>query len=481
MTEAVSSKQSENTRQIVLAIGIDKDGFEFASSLDSAILHADGELVQLSETIQTVDSLKPDCDKLDYALAASAGALCGLMDIFLVGKPGETKLGEMTDGWFEDRVTDFAKLCGWDGKDTASAIRYLEQKFKIPYDQTGRGIASEIFDLTPENHHFKSLGHNPTLFGLFFSILDQFTNQSHFVTDGELVALQDADGGFELRGNNAPAKLFCGFFNWFGHLISDMSGSSGSKGRGMGVPSPFWAWTSDIVAIRRQLGIDVTDFDKNLSELALNVYKQGFDLRFQAVQAIPVLFNEAVVRLLYAVRRLVRYLKKSNRQDRSFQGMWSACEPFSNPTIKRMLTVAHGTFCMLDVGDAIARGIAAGAGTFNAAEFVMRLNIAGVGRFSISLYGETKRAFEINSARQSALFAQREQTIVEDYLSGLHRLAQVYDDERLVCFVDDFRCSDMYIEAFEKSVQLAEMRKVDRDKLLKTKTDIDEYFAGGRK
>lgn len=246
----------------------------------------------------------------------------------------------------------------------------------------------------------------------------------------------------------------------------------------MGVPSPFWAWTNDIVAIRHQLGIDVADFDKNLSELALNVYKQGFDMRFQAAQAIPVLLNEAVVRLLYAARRLVRYLKKSNRQDRSLQGMWSACEPFSNPTVKRMLTVAHGTFCLLDVGDAIARGIATDTGTFNAAEFVMSLNITGVGRFSISLYGETERTFEINSARPSTLFARREQTIVEDYLSGLHRLAQVYDDERLVCFVDDFRCSDMYIEAFEKSVQLAEMRKVDRGKLLKTKTDIDVYFVG---
>lgn len=246
----------------------------------------------------------------------------------------------------------------------------------------------------------------------------------------------------------------------------------------MGVPSPFWAWTNDIVAIRHQLGIDVADFDKNLSELALNVYKQGFDMRFQAAQAIPVLLNEAVVRLLYAARRLVQYLKKSNRQDRSLQEMWSACEPFSNPTVKRMLTVAHGTFCLLDVGDAIARGIATDTGTFNAAEFVMSLNITGVGRFSISLYGETERTFEINSARPSTLFARREQTIVEDYLSGLHRLAQVYDDERLVCFVDDFRCSDMYIEAFEKSVQLAEMRKVDRGKLLKTKTDIDVYFVG---
>ena len=481
MTESASDNHFADTQQIILAIEIGEDGFEFVSSLDSAILHAESEVAQLTEDVQAVERLKPDCDKLDYALAASAGALCGLMDIFLIEKPDETKLGDITDHWFKGRTTDFAKLCGWDGEGVISAIRYLEQKFKVPYDQTGRSIASEIFDLTPEGHHFKSLGHNPTLLGLFFSILDQFTNQSHFVTDGDLVALQDADGRFELRGKSLPAKLFCGFFNWFGHLISDMSGSSGSKGRGMGIPSPFWAWTNDVIAIRRQLGISATDFEKNLSELALNVYKQGFDLRFQAAQTIPVLLNEVIARLFYTVRRLIRYQKTNLGQDRSLQEMWSACEPFSNPTVKRMLTVAHGTFCMLDVGDALTRSIASGAGAFNAAEFTMRLNIVGVGRFAISLYGETERAIEINIDRQSALLAQREKTIVEDYLLNLHRLAQIYDDELLACFVDDFRRSDMYKEAFRKSVHLAEMRKVDMDKILKTKADIDAYFVGGKK
>lgn len=53
-----------------------------------------------------------------------------------------------------------------------SAIKFLEKKFKIPYDQSvGEGIFRELIDLTPSNHHFKSLGHNPTLLGLFFPSL----------------------------------------------------------------------------------------------------------------------------------------------------------------------------------------------------------------------------------------------------------------------------------------------------------------------
>lgn len=203
--------------RVVLDLTVSGTDFDFDSTIESAIASAKLELEKLDETIDTVDRLRPDCDKLDYALAAGSGALCGITDVFLVGKPGESPIGDLTDKWFADRTTDFAKLCGWDGSgenSLTSAVRFLEKKFKVPYDQNGLGeSAKEVFDLYPKIHHFKSLGHNPTLLGLFFSILDQFTNQSHFVSGGELMALQNADGVFELRGDSIPAKLFCGFVN----------------------------------------------------------------------------------------------------------------------------------------------------------------------------------------------------------------------------------------------------------------------------
>jgi len=157
-----------------------------------------------------------------------------------------------------------------------------------------------------------------------------------------------------------------------------MSGSSRSKGRGAGIPSPFWAWTNDIIAIKRSLNIPASQFDETVNELALNIYKEGFDARFQAAQAIPVFINETVVRIIYAVRRLIKYFLNTAKADRSFKLMWHTCEPFSNATIKRMLTVAHGTFCVMDIGDATIRGFITGAGTFNLTEFFLRLNIIGV-------------------------------------------------------------------------------------------------------
>ena len=466
---------------IILDLNIDDDRFVFATSIDEALAQAEVELVVLNETVESIKELKPQCDKLDYILAASSGALCGVIDIFLVGKPDESPLGDITDKWFANRTIDFAKLCGYKGdkNSLSSAINFLEEKFKIPYDQSvGGGIFRELINLTPSNHHFKSLGHNPTLLGLFFSILNQFTNTSDFVSNGELISLNNSDGKFELQGKNIPSKLFCGIANWIGHLISDVSGSSGSKGRGMGIPSPIWAWSNDVIAIKAKLNIPVTEFDKSVNELALKLFKKGYDVRFQTTQAIPVFINEMIVRLLYSIRRLIGYYISVPKNDRSWGLLWKSCEPFSNATVKRMLTVAHGTFCIIDIGDATIRGFEKGIGSFNVFEFVLRLNVVGVGRFAISLYGETKRAISYDHARESSDFAAKEITIVENYIEGLKILSAKYDDARLLTFIADFKKSDAYIKAFERSVQLAELRNVPANRILKDKADIDRYFGG---
>ena len=475
---------NKEKQQLIYDINLSDGAFSYTASIETALIHAETEIVTLNETIESINGLRPECDKLDYALAVSSGALCSIIDIFLVGKPGESPLGKITDKWYENRVKDFAKMCHPKGKkfdSLESAIRFLGQKFKIPYDQTGLGDAGKaVFRLDPSNHHFKSLGHNPSLLGLFFSILDQFTNSSHFVTNGELISLVNADPKWQ----SIPGKIFTGFVNWFGHMMSDISGSETSAHngtRGMGIPSPLWTWTNDIIVIKQKLNIPVSDIDKSMNELALEIFEKGYDTRFQTTQAIPVLINELIVRVIYSVRRLIRYFKETDKDSRSFKLMWEKCEPFKNPTVKRMLTVAHGTFCVIDAGEATIRAFIAGGGYFNPVECFMRLNVVGVGRFTISLFGEVKRGVHIYHVEQEVLFARREKIIVENYIEGLKQLATLYDDSDLLSFVDDLRKGDAYIQAFEKSVKLAELRNVPENKKVTTKADIDAYFTEGKK
>lgn len=491
--------------KIILDLKITENSYEFDTNIGNAISEAEIEISTLNERIESIDKLKPNCDKLDYILAASSGALCGMIDIFLVGVPKDSELIKFTDEWFSNRTIDFANLCAPEGKkytDLKSAIEFLEKTFPVPFDQTTIGEAGKkLFNLTPKNHHFKSLSHNPSLYGLFCSIMDQLYNTSHFVSDEKLIILEKAEKYWDLNNTWAskrldellkkfdspfqketlPIKIISGFINWFGHLISDLSGSTSSahKGnRGMGIPSPLWTLINDIVAIKSELNISKTEIERTMGDLAIKIFENGYDFRFQSTQAIPVIINELLVRFLYSFRRLFKYFKNTKAENRSFSLMWQQCEPFSNVTVKRMLTVAHGTFCLFDAADATIRALVSGKGKFNGLEFFLRLNIVGVGRFTISLYGETKRIFEYNRTKKDAIFAQREKVIVEDYLKGLKILEQKYSNNLLSAFIKDFENSELYIDNFKKSILLAEGCNVPSNKILKSKADIDKYFGG---
>ena len=216
----------------------------------------------------------------------------------------------------------------------------------------------------------------------------------------------------------------------------------------------------------------MSKFDKDFNNLALEIYKKGYDIRFQAAQVIPVVITEAVTRLIYSIRRLIQYYANTEKDNRSFKALWEYCEPFKNPTVKYMLTIAHGTFCMMDLGDATIRTLISG----NVGEFALRLNIIGIGRFSVSLIGEVSRKIKYEKKKKELKYLLNEERIIKNYIEGLETLYELYDDKELLTFVEDLKDNKKYIEGFEKTVKLAEKRKVPEDKILKNKSEIDNHF-----
>lgn len=183
------------------------------------------------------------CDKYDYITAVACGALGGLIDIFFVGAPGQSVLGNWTDTQTNNFVMDFAKKLGWNPSEknktnVNSAIGWLENKFRVNYDQRNPSDVNGAFNIAPNTHHMMSLAHSPDIIGLFFSILNQFTSTSTFIANGKFITIKSDT--FELQGGNFVMKLLCGIANWFCHLISDVAGSSGSHGRGTGIVAPFY-------------------------------------------------------------------------------------------------------------------------------------------------------------------------------------------------------------------------------------------------
>ncbi len=319
--------------------------------------------IALEKRIQEDFTLKTArCDKYDYMIAGTCGVIGGLIDIFLVGAPGEGKLTQLADNAVEGAVEKFATACGWKGgknaqNPTKSAIGFLEDKFRVNYDHRYSSDVDGLFRMSTTNHHIKSLAHSPDLVGLFFSILDQFTSTAHFVADGKLVSVDTET--FDLRGNNFVSKVFSGFVNWLGHLFSDVAGSSGAAGRGSGIPIPFFSLLQFI---------NVGEFGQHrqsFATVAVQVFEKGYDLRHGIAMAIPVLITELLVRITWTVKQ--RYYH---------QKAWGECIPSANnPELRRMLLVAHGTLCLMDAGDAALRS----GGEM--VQFLLRTNLIGWARF----------------------------------------------------------------------------------------------------
>lgn len=314
---------------------------------------------------------KCDCDRWDYAIAASCGALAGLVDAFLVGVPVNSLLGGLSDKAADKLVEKFAIVCGRDESGSKGAIKFLECMFKVPYDQQIPNRVGGAVPLSMNNHHIKSLAHSPSPIGLLFSVLDQFTGCASYVDKGQLIRVSSDSKDFRLDGSNLPSKLFAAFVNWIGHILSDFAGASGSKGRGSGVPIPFFEMLQ--FANVGSFGDD----KRTLAEMAVEMFEEGYDARFGAALAVPVLINELFIRIAWVVKR--RYYHGHD---------WSDCKPSAkHPSLRRMLLVGYGSLVLVDATDAAVRM------GFQPAAMLIHMNFVAWMRFAFLGLRELHRGF----------------------------------------------------------------------------------------
>lgn len=376
---------------------------------------------------------KANCDKYDYMIAAFCGAVCAIIDSFFVKMPSSIKednsaLGKWTDKQADNFIEHLSKgLWNKDSKkrdeiinmfkehkitreqrdnllkeagipynqniekapiSLQQCIQYLEKKFGVNYDASSAAYLEsdgKLKGMRPLNHHIMSLGHLPSIIGMIFSILDQFTGKASFIDNGKLIRLVPIENKnsidmFELRGNNFATKLICGFSNWLGHLCSDLVGSNttrkeGSTGRGTGLPLPL----TEILQLCSFKVPDGNGDNMTISDLTIKVFENGYDVRFAAATAIPVVLNEFLIRLFWSLKS--RFYHKRT---------WKESIPFGkHPELRRMLLVGHGVLCTIDLADAAIRSV-------DMITFIMHLNVAAWTRITISGLQEVRALYKQN-------------------------------------------------------------------------------------
>lgn len=427
------------------------------------------------------------CDKYDYFIATFSGLATGFIDVFFVGAPGESVLGTFTDKQADNLVKQFAKITGWNPREenkdnVASAIGFLEKKFLVNYDQAHSVAAGGALNMAAKNHHYKSLGHSPDIVGLFFSILDQFQGRSSFLSDGELIRIQSDTQNLQLYGNNLPAKLFCGFVNWIGHILSDMAGSSGGRGsvsgRGSGAPIPFM----ELFQLCDFGELQVGKHRQTLATVMTQVFQEGYDLRFGVAMAIPVFVNELIIRALWVIKQ--RFYHKKD---------WKDCIPSQKyADLRMMLIVGHSTLCLMDGADAVIRSGG------NAVYFILRLNIIGWVRLVILVFKELRIRYgnqvvpvlkkflkEIEGTLTSIeckiinAYYERIQILDTQLDILLSQFTDMVNREYLLIYGEIDAAFNNELSASEQALhseKLAEYCKVSEDKIIRTREDLDAFF-----
>lgn len=373
------------------------------------------------------------CDRYDYLTAVACGAIGGIIDIFLVGIPSDSTLGELSSELTDSLVIRFAKLVGWNPKplqkkNVSSAIGYLEKNFKINYDQRCSSDVKGLFNMSTKNHHIMSLAHSPSPVGLFFSVLNQLTSTSSFLSKGEFVTIPTEP--FELRGNNLIQKIFFGIVNWFGHIMSDIAGSSGSRGNsghGTGIVMPFY----ELFQYCNFGKFPVKDARQDFATIAVRAFEDGYDLRFGMAQATSVLITDLLICFLWAVRRHFQY----------GESIKNCISSRKHTSLRIMLLCGNLTLCVMDGLDASLRS----GGNFLL--FFLRLNLpawfllvsrvlkeacikVGMGEWQLEAYKEINKALEEALAK---LKTEKEnfQEAAAPYITAAERLSTASSQDEL--------------------------------------------------
>lgn len=360
-----------------------------------------------------IKMLSSRADKLDYCVAAASGILCSMLDILLVGDFKLERGRAIASDKVDALVDKTASLLGYKGDKGKGSVRFLEERFSIPSDGNIADFGGGL------QHHLRDFAHHPTIVGLIFSLLTQFSGVSYGTdVNGPFKSVPVSDKSKVLIGENIPEKLFKGTVVWFFHLVSDMAGSSSTAGisGGTGIPGPILSLAKELSVLPIFKNIIVGDnslsvflskvfngtifakHDENGKIIKGSIVK--FDLRGElgslveiGRQALPVVANEFIVRAFYFVRRLALSIKKmklTSIEDFRLKNIdWESVKPFGNPTIDRMITISSAVFSTIDIADAVL-----------SQKYFVAVNYVGVGRFLVAIGSEVSNYLKVRDVKR---------------------------------------------------------------------------------
>ena len=187
---------------------------------------------------------------------------------------------------------------------------------------------------------------------------------------------------------------------WWGHLVSDMAGTSSSAKRGntgMGIPGPFVSFIQTLGVLNPKMAHVADEMfasDKRIDMRQELTYIKGFTKEL-GKQTVPLIVNETLVRGFYFIRHLVLELQEKQELE---EVDWANVIPLGNRTVERMITISTGVFTGIDALDAIVEGAINSKGSWAGfmKNTVLRLNFVGIGRFTVALGNDFYKGYQLS-------------------------------------------------------------------------------------
>lgn len=345
---------------------------------------------------QQINGMISQADKLDYFVSVASGMMCGMLDILWVGDFSLESGRAIADEKVNEFVKKVAKVSGCKDNDLKKSVAFLEKKFPISADGNTADFGGGL------QHHLRDFAHHPTIIGLAFSLLTQFTEKSYGTdVNGNFIVVPVPEKSRIFVGKDIPEKIVKGTIVWFFHLISDIAGSSSTVGLsgGTGIPGPILSLAKELSTLPFIKKLKVNDeslsvflsklfngtlfakHDENGKIIKETVVK--FDFRGElgvavelGKQAVPVIANECIVRIFYFIRRIMLEIKSEDiKTINEFSKLdWNKVKPFNNPTLTRMITISTGVFTAIDIAEAVGTQ-----------KYWVSVNYVGVGRFTVAV------------------------------------------------------------------------------------------------
>ncbi len=384
------------------------DRYSFSFNLGDDVKFRMDESDNSAETTDFVDiefdgGVK-ESEKIYYSIAAASGIITGLLSTLHLSEEQLSSINKFKENDWKPIIITIAQIAGYKKTDYKGASKYLVNHAVRKVEKNSK--VKETLTVLAEH---------PSIAGLVFSMLTQFSGKKIVVTDSGVIKKSKLPDYYTIGENNAE-KIVCAFLYWLFSLgmdkveckyrvldemkniprallkiIKEFTGFSFFEK----VPTSyseaeeaFSQWLSHFI---KSAGLNDEDESENKDNLYIAIVRVILDL---AGDSYPILINECIVRSAYIFIRLCSEIKerKITTLEQLEEIPVFSLLPTDGRIISKMCLISSGAFVGGNIAGAALKALKEKKGNDRSFRktFLSEINFAGVGRFLFACAADSK-------------------------------------------------------------------------------------------